>query len=231
VKSLCQRALFLKDGEVIANDKADVVVEEYFARRIAGEQVVIKNSDSRERLSELEISGRQKSDLRLTAFRNHEQFMRRAAFQRIRNGKADFANVQLLDNAHSEIKSVEYGQEVVLRMSIIVYEDIHMLSCGYHIQNRNGISIVNSNLSIEDKKIMHPEKGNRYCIDWSFKVALMEGIYNVACVLSIPLNAEFDEVDFCDYVPCALQFEMQKRARSRLYGHVHWDNIVEITAV
>ena len=76
--------------------------------------------------------------------------------------------------------------------------------------------------------IKHPEKGDRYCVDWKFKVSLMEGAYNITCVMSIPLNVEFGEVDFCDYVPCALQFEMQRRRHAKLYGHVHWDNGIEI---
>lgn len=231
IKSLCQKAIMLHDGKIVANDKADKVVEKYFTTRVAGQQHVIKNNEAREKFLKAAISESYKSEIKSAAFRNNETFEKRAAFQRIRNGKADFVNVQLLDEFGNEIQSVEYGQTVTLRMSVEIYEDIHVLGCGYHIQNSNGVSIINSNLNIEDKLIMHPAKGDRFSIDWKFTLCMMEGGYNIRCVMSIPINVEYGEVDFCDYVPCAVQFTMLRRERTRLYGYVHLDNVVEVEKI
>lgn len=228
IKSLCHKAILLQDGALVANDEADKVVEMYFSARVANQQVVVKNNEMRDRFLETSLREIFKSDQKHVAFSNNEEFLKRASFERVRNGKADFVNVQLLDESGNEIQSVAYGQDVVLRMSVEVHEDAHLLGCGYHIQTKNGVSIINSNLHIEDKLITHPKKGDRFCIDWKFRLCLMEGLFNVQCVMSIPINAEFGEVDFCDYIPCALQFTMQRRVQSRLYGCIHLDNVVEI---
>ncbi len=230
IKSLCQRAILLQDGAIVANDAAGKVVDMYFSARVAGQQVVIKkNNEVRERLVEEAVQAMGRLDLKRAAFSNNEEFEKRAAFQRICNGKADFVNVQLLDEFGNEIQSVEYGQKVTLRMSLVINEDIHLLSGGYHIVNMSGVKVVNSDSVIENKMISFPKRGEKYIMDWQFKTSLQEGKYNITSVLSIPLNIELGQVDFCDYVPCALQFEVRRRENGRLYGCVHWDNAVDIS--
>lgn len=228
IKSLCSRAVLLGNGAMLANDKADKVVEQYFALKVADSQHVIEVKKDIEEVSMVRMSG-QTANLKETAFFDSASFQKTAAFERIQNGKSSFVNVQLLDESETVIQSVEYGQDVILRMCIKVEEDAHLLSCGYHIKDRNGVSIVNSNSVVEDRLLSLVNSGERYVVDWKFKVSLMEGTYNIACVLSVPLNVEFGEVDFCDYVPCACQFEMQRMKKSRLYGYVHWDNRIELT--
>jgi lipopolysaccharide transport system ATP-binding protein len=231
IKSLCHKAILLQDGAMVANDAADKVVDMYFSARVADQQLIVKNNDYKGQLLESALHEMDKHDQKRIAFSNNEEFLKRASFERIRNGKADFVNVQLLDEAGNEMQTVAYGQDVVLRMSIAVNEDIHAIGCGYHIRTKNGVSIINTNLHIEDKIIMHPVKGDRYTIDWKFKLCLMDDLYNIQCVMSIPVNVEFGEVDFCDYIPCAVQFTMQRRMKSKLYGCVHIDNIVEIEKI
>ncbi len=228
VKSLCNNAIFLNKGSMLAFDRADKVVEQYFAQRVREGQIVIaEKSGDEDQLSPGRCAGG--DNTMLAAFAENADFLKRATFERIQNGKARFVNVQLLSEDMKDLQSVEYGQTVILRMCIEINADVHLLSCGYHIKDRNGVSIVNSNLSIEGKMIPFPAEGEKYVVDWKFRVFLMDGIYNICCVLSVPLDIEFGEVDFCDYVPCALQFEMQRMKTSRLYGYVHWQNDVEIT--
>jgi len=231
IKSLCHKAILLKDGIMVADDTADKVVDMYVSSKIVSRQLVIKNDETRKVLIQEAIDAMDRVDLRRAGFKNNKKFLKHATFERIRNGKADFVNVQLLDEFGNELESIEYGQRVILRMYVEVREDIHALGCGYHIKTKNGISIVNSNLHLEDKLIMYPKKGDRYCVDWKFQLCMMEGIYNIQCVMSVPINVEFGEVDFCDYIPCALQFVVQKRMQSKLYGYVHLDSLIEINKI
>jgi homopolymeric O-antigen transport system ATP-binding protein len=231
VKSLCENAILLQRGIMIACDRAEKVTEQYFATKVAQDQMVIEIKEREEKTSLLRARIAKGTDKKETAFIDNMAFQKAALFERIQNGKARFVNVQLLDENESAMSCVAYGQTVMLRMAVEVKEDLHLLGCGYHIKDKNGVSIVNSNSSIEDRMLHSANKGDRYIIDWRFKMSLMEGQYNIACVLSVPLNIEVGEVDFCDYVPCALQFQMEKRKVSQLYGYVHWDNSVEITNI
>ena len=230
IKSICQKCILLNKGKMIYYDKADKVVEEYFALKVKSEQSVFETEEgekSNELLPDILADEQTKS----VAFYNNAEFQKRAAFQRIQNRKAGFINIQLLNEKGYEIASIDYEQNVILRMAVEVNEDLPYLCYGYHIRDKNGIDVVYSDSAIENRNIDSPKKGDRYLIDWKFKASLIQGTYNIACVLSIPINLEIGQVEFCDFVPLAVQFNMAPRKGAQMYGNVHWDNFVNIENV
>ena len=56
----------------------------------------------------------------------------------------------------------------------------------------------------------------------------MHGDYNFACVMSTPIDPTIGKADFCDFVPCAIQFSVVTKSLKQLYGYVHWDNEVNV---
>jgi lipopolysaccharide transport system ATP-binding protein len=229
VKSLCQKALLLNDGQMILYDSADKAVERYFEMKVESEQRVLKKAS----FIKEEKSGAanaEKSEQCL-AFTNSAAFQKTASFQRIQNGKANFVNVQLLDELENELLTVEYEQTVILRMAIEIHEDMDILSYGYHIRDKNGVDVIYTGSNIENSNLTLLKKGDHYILDWLFKASLMHGTYNIACVLGIPLKIEIGQVDFCDFVPLAVQFQMVPRKGAKLYGYVHWDNKVIVEKV
>ncbi|MCC5660048.1 ABC transporter ATP-binding protein [Nostoc sp. XA010] len=224
VKSLCRQAILLSHGELITYGSANQVVEKYFSMKVESEQVILKQDKLKNDLidSELLVESDKHS------FINNLDFLKRAAFQRIQNGKASFINVQIINDEGEKISNLDYGQNLILRMHIEIYEDIEELVFGYHIRDKNGADIVYSDSEIEDKTLKSVKQGERYIIDWKFKATLIQGIYNVSCVLSIPIQFEIAVVDFCDFVPLAVQFSVAPRKDARLYGSVHLDNCLEI---
>ncbi|MDA8240175.1 MAG: ABC transporter ATP-binding protein [Nitrospiraceae bacterium] len=230
VKSLCGKAALLHDGRLMEYDKSDRVVEKYFYSKVENEQKMSQTTESNEDSAQ-GTGAKANTNMNQAAFLNNEEFLRRASFQRIQNGKANFVNIQLLDENEKEIVHVQYGQILVLRMAVEVCEDIHVLAYGYHIRDKNGADIIYSDSMIEDSSLMYPKKGEKYVIDWKFRASLMQGSYTIACVLSIPINLELCQVDFCDFVPIAAQMQLQRRNYSYLYGCVHWDNTVSVKAL
>ncbi|MEH2293582.1 ABC transporter ATP-binding protein [Nostoc sp.] len=224
VKSLCRQAILLSHGELITSGSAKQVVEKYFSMKVESEQVILKQDKLKNDLidSELLLESEKNSLI------NNLDFLKRAAFQRIQNGKASFINVQILNDEGKKISNLDYAQNLILRMHIEIYEDIEELVFGYHIRDKNGADIVYSDSEIEEKTLKSVKQGERYIIDWKFKATLIQGIYNVSCVLSIPIQFEIAVVDFCDFVPLAVQFSVAPRNISPLYGSVHWDNSVKI---
>jgi lipopolysaccharide transport system ATP-binding protein len=224
VKSLCRRALLLDHGRMIENSTADIVAEKYYSLKVRSEQALLRKpyeGDSLDRYGD-----RENPD---NAFTPSADFLKRAAFQRLQNGKAYFLNVQLLDHYGKEIAQVEYDQEVTLRMAIQVTADIpDMLEFGYHIRDANGVDLVYSDSIIEQTGIAAPQQGNRYLADWTFKAALQAGNYTIAVGMSIPINLHSSLVDSCDFIPLAVQFNIEPRRESYLYGAVHWDNLVRV---
>ncbi len=230
IKSICKRAVHLSHGELIDYGDAATVVEKYFGIKVRLTQRVItdqdgniNNEDSHERKEVI--------DTQVALFTENEEFHRKASFERIQNGKARFANIQFLNSDGKEITHVNYEEDVTLRMAIEVFEEIPVLTFSYHIRDKNGIDVVYSDSPIENKFIYSSKKGDRYIVDWKFKVSLKHGQYNIACFLGIPIDISMGRVDFCDSVPLALQFKMAPRNNACLYGSVHWDNQIEITNI
>jgi lipopolysaccharide transport system ATP-binding protein len=229
VKSLCRQAIFLNQGELISCGPSDQVVEKYFSMKVESEQSIIKSEQQKKDFINQKLINIGTSLLdKESGFIENSAFQKRASFQRIQNGKAIFVNVQLLNQEGQETSSVDYEENVTLRMAIEVYEDIEELAFGYHIRDKNGIDIVYSDSVIEEKNLHCVKEGDRYIIDWQFRASLIQGMYNIACVLSIPIVIEIGQVDFCDFIPLAVQFSMTPRKDSSLYGIVHWDNLVKI---
>ena len=89
------------------------------------------------------------------------------------------------------------------------------------------IFLINQAAPLFSKLIVKIVQNEIFCVDWKFKISLMQGDYNIVTVLSFPDRQNSDTIQFCDYVPCAVQFQVQPKT-PRLYGYVHWANDIDI---
>lgn len=223
IKNLCERGVLMDKGEVLMDASASEVVEEYRRMQLEARQDGIQAAAEVEPVQELPSTDN-------VWFRNNEVFLKNASYQRIQNGKLSFCNVQLLDEAGHPIAAAEYGQSVILRMAIDVHADAAFFGTGYHIRNEAGMELVYSDSQIEDKIVHHAKAGSRYLMDWKFRLALREGRYNIACVMSLPIDLLARKVECCDFVPCAVQFTVLTNT-CEMGGYVHWPNVVHVQKV
>ena len=235
VKSLCSKALLLEQGRLVADDSSSVVVEMYFASKI-NEVGAALAADTVQTQESLQDVAEVVQDDPLFEWKD---FREKAAFQRTENGKARFLNIQLLDEQGKRIANVEYNQLVTLQMLVEITEDCYNLGVAYHVRDRQGNDIVYSDSLIEDKILYQVKAGEKHLLCWRFRMSLMHGPHNIACVLSTaplvqsPLSREelarisFESVLICDSVPYAVQFSMMPRSGGTLYGAVHWENELE----
>ena len=223
IKNLCERGVLMDKGEVLMDASASEVVEEYRRMQLEARQDGIQAAAEVEPIQELPSTDN-------VWFRNNEVFLKNASYQRIQNGKLSFCNVQLLDEAGHPIAAAEYGQSVILRMAIDVHADAAFFGTGYHIRNEAGMELVYSDSQIEDKIVHQAKAGSRYLMDWKFRLALREGRYNIACVMSLPIDLLARKVECCDFVPCAVQFTVLTNT-CEMGGYVHWPNVVHVQKV
>ena len=119
-------------------------------------------------------------------------------------------------------------------MVVKFHKDIECLGMGYHIRNSTGIDLVYTDSRFNDiKAIFDAKKGEVYVIDWKFKVELREELYDIACVISTPIDENLINADVCDYVPCALQFTVtaDNEFKKLAGGYVHWHNDLRIEKI
>ena len=240
VKNLCQRAFLIQAGRIVMDDTAKKVVETYRnmmieSRREQEQSASTALEDFLETIKRHQTPTDSTATLPISStglMIGKETFEKNAAYQRTQNGRANFENVQLLNTAGEPITEVVFEQEVVLRMVIRFNEDVSCLGMGYHIRNATGIDIVYTDSRFNGMKaIFDARRDEVYVVDWRFKVALRQELYDIACVISIPVGEAMDYPDVCDFVPCAVQFNV---VSPNPYlnlggGYVHWHNDLNIT--
>ncbi|MCM0758028.1 ABC transporter ATP-binding protein [Sporomusa sphaeroides DSM 2875] len=219
VKGFCQRALWLNEGNMIEIGEVDKIAGKYQLQSVEKRQESIAKQIFHEQIDSL----KKKNDVF-----NNAEFEKKASCQRKQNGKARFINIQLLDIDDTILKLVEFGQEVKLRMLVKAEYDINdIVNASYQIRDRNGYDLIYSDLMLENAELTQMIQNNLYQIDWQFKMNLRTGHYNITSVLAIQKKEDSSYVDFCDWVPYALQFEVAQKRGTPVHG-VYWENDVQV---
>ena len=235
VKNLCERAFLMQGGQLMLDGSAKDVVEVYrnmllesrgelTAEQIQRQNILVGNLRGEGELSAARISLE-------SLERGKEIFMKNASYGRTGDGRAIFENVQLLNIAGELINEVIFGQEVILRMAIKFQKDVACLGMGYHIRNATGIDLIYTDSRFhEPKAIFDAKAGEQYVIDWRFKVELRQELYDIACVISTPIDESLNSAEMSDFIPCALQFTAvsPNPYLSLPGGYVHWHNDLKI---
>lgn len=241
VKNLCSRAFLIQGGKKIMDAPSKEVVEVYRNMLLQSNKEISTNEQLEEFISEFRQSDEEKnsSDKKnnppITAEnleRNKELFLKNAAYNRVGDGRATFENIQLLNLNGEPISEIIFGQEVILRMTIKLNENISFLGMGYHIRNSTGIDLIYTDSRFDGMKaIIDGKRGEIFIVDWKFKVELRQELYDIACVISTPNDETFSDVNICDFVPCALQFSAIHQNNKMILtgGYVHWPNDLKIS--
>ncbi|MBR4904158.1 MAG: ABC transporter ATP-binding protein [Selenomonadaceae bacterium] len=240
VKNLCERAFLMKSGTILMDAPAKEVVEVYrnmlleSRGELSAEQSQRQNNlvDNLRGNSVVSEEGSGVSEFSKESLeRGKDIFMKNATYQRIGDKRAIFENVQLLNLDGELISEVIFGQEVILRMVIKFQKDVECLGMGYHIRNATGIDLIYTDSRFNDTKAIFDAKaGEVYVLDWKFKVELRQEMYDIACVISTPLDETLSSAEMCDFIPCALQFNVisPNAYLSLPGGYVHWHNDLKI---
>ena len=236
VKNLCERAFLMKSGRILMDAPAKDVVETYRNMLLESRGELSQEQSQRQSNFVENLRGNtNKLSSESISIENLERgkdiFAKNATYQRIGDKRAVFDNVQLLNLDGELISEVIFGQEVVLRMIIRFQKDVACLGMGYHIRNATGIDLIYTDSRFNDTKaIFDAKSGEIYVIDWKFKVELRQELYDIACVISTPLDETLSSAEMCDFIPCALQFNVvsPNSFLSLPGGYVHWHNDLKI---
>ena len=227
VKNLCQRGVVLEKGRVKLDGTASEAVEEYRRMQLDDRQGNLLP----EAAANQPAAPPPAADISPNRwFDDNAEFRQTATYQRIQNGKLEFCNVVLLDEAGTPVHEAVYGQTLTLRMAIAVHEAVPAFGAGYHIRNEAGMELIYSDSKIENAIVDQPQAGSRYLLDWKFRAELREGKYNIAAVVSVPVDLAARRVECCDFVPLAVQFSILFN-EDEMGGYVHWHNDVTVQEV
>lgn len=225
IKAICNKCILMQGGGIAFYGNTDEVTEEYHNLSIQSRQRVLT-----QQLSEPELKNKL-SNHSHDFINNNKAFLERAQYKRVQSGKAEFVNIALLDEKGNEINYVEYGQKVNLRMAVKFSEDIEKIGFGYQINDKNGVNVLYDGSGMNGVYLEKVQENTFYFINNKFNATLMQGEYNLLCVLSIPVDPANSIVDFCDKIPFALQFEVGRRKEAPLYGLVRLPTKVNVEKI
>ena len=224
VKGICRRGVLLEHGRMVMEGKASEVVEEYNNQQLAG-GVPLRRKAAAAAVTVPPLLAMQAQP---ELIQHNEAFLKKASYQRVRNGKAELLNVELLDETGRPVQDLGFGQSVLLRMSVLFQEAMPEAGVGYAIRNANGVDLIYGDSRLDQGMVKAVQAGDRFVFDWRFSAGLQAGSYSIACAVS----RLFGDTGYerCDFVPCAAQFVVSAPGVV-MGGSVHWPGALDIRKV
>jgi len=183
VKSFCQRAIYLAQGNVLAIGPAAEIGEMYLrdqrnqtTRQLAG-AVPLDVEDVIPAALALGLDAS-------VEYKIDPDFERRV----IRQGTGDvrFTCVEVLNEQGDPVTQAEFNQKVTVRLHLTFHTTCNT-HVGYNIRNRLNEGIIESYTVTEGYSSLHGNAGDRLVVDFTTQVPLREGAYSVGAVASIPV--------------------------------------------
>ncbi len=229
VRDLCDRAILLEEGRLILDDEVARATQRYLALQIGDSSDRLAETYENETLPLKQVLDTDIADVDELSLENSvdpyfaaEIFERKAAPERIQDGRALFRNVQMLNGLGQLVDLYEFADATTLRMTIEICAPVDNLWVGYHIRTKTGVDAVHidSSLCGELGKKFH--QGATYVLDWRFSMRMQHGDYYIMCVLAIPHSPHVSQTewDYIDVVNHATDFSVAPRRSGMIGGLV-----------
>ncbi len=226
VRKLCNTAIYLDKGKIIAKGTAKEVVDLYEKK---AREVMSSSSKDMKKDSIKQITTDMFKHEADEAFVRNEKYEKLVEHSREGNGKAKVCNLELLSEEGEPLLIVDENRVGIIRISVIFYEDCQC-SVGYHIRDEKNEQILGSNTVYEGIGEISGFSGDRIIIEFKTELPLKEGRYNIMTVLStsVFLNRT---VEFVDVTKDGMYFDVLEKKPYRIWNMVQLQNTVRIRKV
>jgi len=187
MRSICTEAVLLERGRVEAHDDPATIANLYHAKTANVEAAA-------------KASGRPHPNgdgAAAVTFRADTNFDDRVRLFRHGTGGARIRQVELLDRQGRPVSSVEFDDEVILRVHVQYLEDAAFSILGFSIRDKTGTDIVGSNTHEENVPLPPRLAGDTVVVDFRQRLPLAGGTYSVSTALAYDRSkpSYFDWVD------------------------------------
>jgi lipopolysaccharide transport system ATP-binding protein len=187
LRSLCTDAMLLNAGRVEAKGDPATIANLYHARTAALET---RGSAARESMPEPRSSD-------AVTFDAEPGFDEQVRLFRHGSGAARIRRVELIDAQGRRASTVEFNEEVTLRVHVEFYEDAPFSILGFSLRDKTGTDIVGTNTCEEDVALPPRRAGDTVVVDFCQRLPLASGTYSVSTALAYDRNrpSYYDWVD------------------------------------
>ncbi len=213
VKALGDRALWLDRGCVREIGPTDKVVSKYLAAMAQKDSAYIAGHapDSRPRNE----AAQPKAPRRIPNI-DH----------RFGDGRAEIVGIEVLNQAHEPISSLEPDSTIVVRITAQAKDEILQPIIGFMFRNHLGMDFAGTNTAREGCDLAPMFPGDEITVD--FRVEVPELYASTFSFSPAIADGTLDEYSICDWIDNAFALPMM-RSQSPIYGHMHLRCKVEVS--
>ena len=188
IKTLCNKAIYLNNGEVIAYGESGPICDLYLKNQN------IKNgltSIHTEKRLQDKIDGEYEKEIAADETEIIEAFKSREG-----TAKVLVTNVIVENGKKEKCKNFYYGEQITVRVHVEVKQDVESLVLALYLRNRNQLEVIGTNTKYENVKLEKLSTGSKCVVVFKFCNYLQEGEYGVSTILAddIPTQEFYDKV-------------------------------------
>ena len=217
VKSLCQRGVFLEQGEVKKIGKASEVVATYISL-VHGDmnqelKLQVENNKEKSEISVHSQKIEQENKVVVNSviseiFVSTDKEVKLAeGAHRYGEGGARILEIKLLNSQNLPTEQLEAKESFTIQASIKFDQDFPTFCFGYLIRDIKGIDIIGTVTSVEKVHIPAAAQGEIYVVEMKSKNILNAGIYTLTFAVEMPIVTNQQHL-YLDWINDALVFKV-----------------------
>lgn len=233
VKSLCEKCLYLKNGDVKAFGDAGDVAELYMAdMRIQHNKetkaLQVEPVNQIDEAAEIDfVDNVDVSNSNPKFVDERESFKKRVAGFRHGTGEIRITYVEVLDIKDSLVEEAEFNQLIKVRIYLESYA-YKKISVNFHLLDDKKVNIVTCNFLQAGEPLYDVKPGEKLIVEYVFNVPLQHNIYSINAMVTTPIIPDIN-VEYIDVVPDSFIMKVAKRPNSTLWSKV--DLFPELTVI
>ena len=184
VRALCNHAILLNQGQMVAGGTPSDVLNRYQKIIMARQQAYEANLKPADHTS------------------TTDEFVERKPVSYIyRHGdrSAEVLQVELLDSALRPTELVETGEPLVVRVVFVAHADLDDVVCGFLIRNRHGIHIYGTNTELQEVEFSQIKQGELTEVTFEFNCWLAPDFLSLCVAVHSSEDVSFDWLDGCRF--------------------------------
>jgi len=241
VKQLCQRCIYLENGIKIMEGPAEELADIYLKKtRLSMNEehmkILADEDNEAENPESDHLQEKARDDLVENEAEQEEEQKFAEKVERFREGTGDarYVKFEITDEFDRKTEYFEFNQIMKLKTYLKFYTD-KTIGVGYHIRDDKNVELLGGalylegkvcqceNAELEDYKWLRGKAGETYLIEYTTRLPLIEGNYNISLVASKEIIPNRTAL-FIDYIENAAVFEVGENVKGKLWNKVYIKN-------
>jgi lipopolysaccharide transport system ATP-binding protein len=158
-------------------------------------------------------------DKESVVLKRSDEFNKRVAAFRYGSGGVRITYVELLNMNNEPIQSVEFNQEIKVRIHIESSSEQN-ISVNFNIRDDKKVNLTGCGFAQVEQELLATEIDGQYLIEYTLRLPLQEGNYSVRTQVTSPI-VRGETAEFLDVVEDAVVFRMERHASWGFWSKVH----------